>query len=162
MSVRPILLADLKHPAVLLATGFGIGLIRYAPGTWGSLPGVAAAWFTAALPWYWALCCWLLAAAAGVAICAAAQQRLGVCDHGGIVWDEIVGMWLALLWLPFEVLSVLLAFVLFRLLDILKPWPISWVDAQVSGGVGVVLDDVLAGGAAAALTLLALSIVVVI
>jgi phosphatidylglycerophosphatase A len=74
---------------------------------------------------------------------------LGVHDHGGIVWDEFVGFWIAMAALPVTWQSLILGFVLFRLFDILKPWPISWLDRRVSGGFGIMIDDVIAGIAAA-------------
>jgi phosphatidylglycerophosphatase A len=74
---------------------------------------------------------------------------MGVHDHGGIVWDEFVGFWIAMAALPITWQSVILGFVLFRVFDIFKPWPISWLDKRVSGGFGIMIDDVIAGLAAA-------------
>jgi phosphatidylglycerophosphatase A len=86
----------------------------------------------------------------GVYICGVASEKLGVHDHGGIVWDEFVGLWIAMICLPVSWLSIILGFGLFRFFDIVKPWPISWADKNVSGGLGIMLDDVFAGFAAAA------------
>lgn len=132
------------HPAHFLALGFGAGLARKGPGTWGTLVAfpvfLVLSWLPS--PLYWALVglAWL----AGVWLCAVAGQALGAHDHGSIVWDEIA----AFLWvLPFAGpawWSYLLAFGLFRLFDIWKPFPIAWLDARVGGGFGVMLDDILA------------------
>jgi len=90
-----------------------------------------------------------IAAVVGIAICGRAADQMGVHDHGGIVWDEFVGFWIAMAALPITWQSVVLGFVLFRVFDILKPWPISWLDKKVSGGFGIMIDDVIAGLAAA-------------
>lgn len=84
-------------------------------------------------------------AIAGVWICQQASLATGFHDHGGIVWDEIVGYLVAVFLIPFSWTALVLAFVLFRLFDIIKPWPISWVDKHVSGGFGIMIDDILAG-----------------
>ena len=81
----------------------------------------------------------------GVWICERVAQRLGVEDYGGIVWDEMVGYWIAVAWLPLEWYWLLAAFVLFRFFDIVKPWPISALDAHFHGGFGIMVDDVVAG-----------------
>jgi phosphatidylglycerophosphatase A len=92
----------------------------------------------------------LVSAVVGIYICGSAAKTLGVHDHGGIVWDEFVGFWIAMAALPVSWISLILGFMLFRLFDILKPWPISWLDKKVSGGFGIMIDDVIAGLAAAA------------
>jgi phosphatidylglycerophosphatase A len=136
----------IAHPAHFIALGFGSGLAPKAPGTFGSL---------AALPLYW-----LIAQATsnpvslaaiigsgfliGVWACAITGKNLGVADHGGIVWDEIVAMWLILALVPFGWAEWLAAFALFRFFDILKPWPIRQLDARLKNGLGVMLDDLLA------------------
>lgn len=137
----------LRNPVHLLAFGLGSGAARVAPGTWGSV---------AAIP-VWLLFFWLppaaywlvvaLAFVVGIWLCGRTADDLGVHDHGGIVWDEFVGMWIALgLLQPSATLpGVLFAFVLFRLFDVLKPWPISWFDRHLPGGLGIMFDDVLAG-----------------
>lgn len=136
----------LTDPILFLAFGFGSGLARKAPGTAGTL---------AAIPLYYLLMQFdslllysiftVLTLLAGIWICDLAAQRLGEHDYGGIVWDEIVGYLITLWLVPFSWTNVLLGFVLFRLFDIAKPWPIKWADRQVSGGLGIMLDDVLAG-----------------
>ena len=135
----------LTHPAYLLATWFGAGLLRPAPGTWGSLAALPCAWVivhfggtialaTATLVVF-ALGCW----AGGV------YERAGDgSDPGAVVIDEVVGQWLVLIAAPLEPLYYLAAFLLFRLCDITKPWPASWADAKVHGGLGIMLDDILA------------------
>jgi len=82
---------------------------------------------------------------AGVWICDAAAKKLGVHDFGGIVWDEIAGFLITMWWVPFSWYAVFLGFVFFRVFDILKPWPINWIDRKVDGGLGIMLDDVIAG-----------------
>ena len=95
-----------------------------------------------------------LAAGVGVYLCGFTARALGVHDHPAIVWDEFVGLWLTVLFVPPHWLNLTVGFFLFRLFDVLKPWPIGWCDRQVSGGLGVMLDDVLAGAAAALVLLL--------
>ncbi len=156
MSAPPIPLAALRDPFVFLATGFGAGLLRPAPGTWGSALALPFAWGLSLVPLAPRLALVLAAAAAGVWICGRAAERLGVADHGGIVWDEMVGVWFALALLPVDLASALLAFAFFRLFDIAKPWPVSWADREVGGGLGVMLDDLIAGVLAGLATFLAL------
>ena len=100
----------------------------------------------------------MLAAAVGVLICERAGETLGVKDHGGIVWDEMVGIWVTLVLLPFGWETVLLGFAAFRAFDIVKPWPVSWADREVGGGLGVMLDDLIAGVFAAATTFVLVSL----
>jgi phosphatidylglycerophosphatase A len=132
----------------LLAFGFGAGLAPKAPGTFGTLVGVLIYLPLAHLPFWWYLALTLLAILAGVGICGWSSRKLGVHDHPGIVWDEIAGYLVTMLWAPPGWAWVLAGFVLFRLFDILKPWPIGWFDRRVRGGFGIMLDDVLAGLAA--------------
>jgi len=134
----------ISHPANLFALGFGTGLSRYAPGTVGSLLGIPLFLVMPSSAWVYALV-WVALFVFGVWCCDASSKHLGVHDHGGIVWDEIVGMLIVLFAVPPTFLYLLLGFLLFRLFDILKPWPINWVDRQVHGGLGIMLDDVLAG-----------------
>ena len=132
-----------------LAFGLGSGLAKKAPGTWGTLVGLAFVPVLHMLPLWLAL---LLIAAAGVFgvwLCGRVASDLGVHDHGGIVWDEFVGIWITLIFLPNTWLWLLLGFVVFRVLDIAKPWPISVLDRNVGGGFGIMIDDILAGVIAA-------------
>lgn len=139
-----------------LAFGFGTGLAKKAPGTWGTLAGLAVMPLLYWLPLPLALLWIVLASVFGVWLCGLVAEDLGVPDHGGIVWDEMVGIWLTLIMLPNSLLWWVLGFVLFRILDIVKPWPISWLDRRVAGGLGIMLDDMLAG-VIAGLLLLALN-----
>ncbi|MFT5888368.1 MAG: phosphatidylglycerophosphatase A [Zhongshania sp.] len=135
----------LKNPIHLLSVGFGSGLAKKAPGTFGTL---------AALPFWYALqflspvyyiVVLIAAFALGVYLCGATAKALGVHDHGGIVWDEFVGLWIALFMVPMNIYWIALGFALFRLFDIWKPWPIRVLDAKVHGGFGIMIDDVVAG-----------------
>ena len=137
--------ALLRDPACALALGFGTGLAPRAPGTCGALLGLPLAAALAPLPVAMAVLVLGVLSALGVWCCARAGQRLGVADHPAIVWDEVVGQALALLAVPFGWWQYLLGFALFRLFDILKPWPVGAIDRQVGGGLGVMLDDLAAG-----------------
>ncbi|MCF6253907.1 MAG: phosphatidylglycerophosphatase A [Thiomicrorhabdus sp.] len=135
----------LKSPFLMLGFGFGSGLAKKAPGTVGTLLGLVL--FIPILLWSESVA-WLVLLAGtlfGSLICGRASEQLGVHDHGGIVWDEFVGIWMVLLLLPEQnVLFWVFAFITFRLFDIWKPWPIRWIDQKVHGGFGIMLDDVLA------------------
>jgi phosphatidylglycerophosphatase A len=134
----------LTTPAGWLAFGFGSGLSPFAPGTMGTLMAIPFAIVLKQLsqPWYWLML--LVTFALGVWVCGHVSRRLGVHDHGGIVWDEMVGYWLAIALVPLQWPWLLAAFVLFRIFDIFKPWPIDQLDQKVSGGFGIMIDDVLA------------------
>ena len=134
-----------RNPWHFLAFGLGSGAMPKAPGTWGTL---AALPFGIALQFVSPLLAALLilvAAVFGIWLCERVSRDLGVHDHGGIVWDEFVGLWITLWLTPAHWLVWLAAFALFRLIDISKPWPISWCDKHVHGGWGIMLDDLLAG-----------------
>jgi len=138
----------LTNPVHFLALGFGSGLIRPAPGTWGTL---------ASIPVYFALLTilpnglvsyglMLLATfLVGIYVCAQAAKDVGVHDHGAIVWDEFVGYFITMTLVDSTWQNVLIGFVLFRIFDIVKPWPIKLLDKHVHGGFGIMIDDVLAG-----------------
>ncbi len=133
-----------------LAFGGGAGLSPFAPGTAGTLVAIPiylaiAAW---PLPFYLGFVAAL--ALVGIVVCGRTARDLGVPDHPGIVLDEIAGFLLAMSALPASVGWIAAAFVVFRLLDIFKPWPISSADRRVKGGTGVMLDDLLAGAMACA------------
>jgi phosphatidylglycerophosphatase A len=144
----------LRDPVHFLALGFGAGLAPFAPGTAGSLVAVLPAWLTAAwpLPLRFGLVAVLFAA--GIWICGESARRLGVHDHPGIVFDEVVGFLAVCLAAPVNATGLLAAFVLFRCFDVLKPWPIRDVDHSLRGGVGIMLDDLMAAGYGAACILL--------
>jgi len=136
----------LRTPSGVLAFGFGSGLSRFAPGTVGTAAGMIL-WLPAAgLAPPVALALIGAAFVLGVAVCRRASHALGVHDHGGIVWDEFVGIWLVLAFMPLSWGAWLAAFVAFRAFDILKPWPIGWLDKRVTGGLGIMIDDVVAAG----------------
>ena len=135
----------LRSPVLLLAFGFGSGLSPKAPGTAGTLLAVAIYLVLPDMHWLVYLSLLLVAAAAGVWICDRSARLLGVHDHPGIVWDEFVGYWITMFMAPAGWEWVVVGFILFRLLDILKPWPVKWADEKVQGGLGIMLDDVLAG-----------------
>lgn len=143
--LSPTFAVLLKDPVLLLAFGFGSGLSPKAPGTAGSLVALLCMPLLTMLPgWcYWLLL--LLAFWVGTAICSYANRHLGGHDHQGIVWDEFVGLWLALASVPAVWSWWLTGFLLFRCFDILKPWPIGLVDKKVAGGFGIMVDDLLAG-----------------
>ncbi|MCK0165022.1 phosphatidylglycerophosphatase A [Marinobacter sp. S6332] len=147
----------LKNPVHLLAFGFGSGAAPRAPGTWGSLAAIPLWYGFAWLPpiAYWAIVA--LAFVLGVWLCGKTASDLKVHDHGGIVWDEFVGMWIALGLFPDQIYGVLSAFLVFRFFDVLKPWPINWLDERLPGGLGIMVDDVVAG-VMALLCLLAIDI----
>jgi phosphatidylglycerophosphatase A len=143
-AVRPTW-RHLREPVHLLALGFGTGLAPVAPGTFGSVVGLAFALGLAPLGLGWRLAAALLAVLAGIWICGESARRLGVHDHPAIVWDEVAGMMIAMLAAPAAWWGAPLAFALFRLFDIAKPWPIREIDHGMRGGAGIILDDVLAG-----------------
>lgn len=128
-----------------MAFGFGSGFSPKAPGTAGTLAAIPFALLLAQLPLLMHGVVLLLAVIAGVYCCGRTAHDLGVHDHGSIVWDEFVGYWLAVALLPKTVLWLVAGFVVFRVLDIWKPWPISIADRSLKGGLGVMLDDVIAG-----------------
>lgn len=145
---------QLRNPIHLLALGFGSGLLKPAPGTWGTLASVplflvllniaptgSAAYFAfVAVSFLF-----------GVYICGKTASDVGVHDHSAIVWDEFVGFWITMAIVAPNWLNIVLGFLLFRLFDILKPWPIKVLDKSVHGGFGIMIDDVLAGIFAGAL-----------
>lgn len=143
--VRPTFGQLLRDPVLLLAFGFGSGLSPKAPGTAGSLLAILAFPLLALLPLPWYLLVLAVTIVGGTWICGRAARTLGVHDHGGIVLDEIAGVWLAMATFPATWPWMVAGFVLFRLFDIVKPWPISVLDRRVHGGLGIMVDDLLAG-----------------
>jgi len=136
---------DLKNPVHLLAFGFGSGLAPVAPGTFGTLAAVPLYLTMARLPLAAYLAVLAVVILAGIWICGRTSRDLGVHDHGGIVWDEFAGFLVTMTAAPAGWPWVVAGFLLFRLFDILKPWPIGWLDRRVKGGLGIMLDDLLAG-----------------
>ena len=151
MSTPPRFTQLLRRPSLLLAFGFGAGLAPRAPGTFGSLLGVLLWWPLASLSWQWYLVVLTTACVLGIWLCGTSTRQLGVHDHPGIVWDEIVGVWVTFFSIPLEIAWIVLGFALFRLLDIVKPWPIRLLDQRLRGGLGIMADDLLAGLLALAL-----------
>lgn len=135
----------LKNPVHALGLGLGSGLAPVAPGTFGTLAAIPFYLLLSglSLPLYIAVL--VICAVVGVWICGQTADALGVHDHPAIVWDEFVGLWITMIAAPAGWVPLVLGFAYFRLFDVLKPWPISWLDKQVSGGLGIMVDDVLAG-----------------
>jgi phosphatidylglycerophosphatase A len=140
--------AVLAHPAGWIASGFGSGLIPFAPGTAGSAAALLPWLLLRELPMAWVLVAIGLAFLLGIWASNIVIDRLGISDPGVIVWDEFVGQWITLLPLmlwPAHWSWIFAGFLIFRVFDVVKPWPCSWADRRVKGGFGVMLDDVLAG-----------------
>lgn len=138
---------NLKHPVHLLAAGFGSGLSPKAPGTVGTL---------AAIPFFLLFYHFLndqqylimlgLTFLLGIYLCGKTAKDIGVHDHGGIVFDEFVGLWITYAFLPnTHWLWLLIGFACFRFFDIVKPFPIGLIDKRIKGGFGIMIDDVIAG-----------------
>jgi phosphatidylglycerophosphatase A len=140
----------LRHPLDFLALGFGSGLVPRAPGTAGTVAAIPLYLVLQSLTWQVYLPLVAVLFLVGIPICAHAARRLGVHDHPGIVWDEIVGYLVTMAFAPPGWMWIFAGFVLFRFFDVLKPWPIRWFDRRVGGGFGIMMDDLLAGIAAAA------------
>lgn len=134
-----------KNPVHLLAFGLGSGAAPVAPGTFGTIAAIPLYLLVQPLGPLNYLLLVLVLFFVGVWLCDRTSRDLGVHDHGGIVWDEWVGLLVTLWMAPHGWYWLLAGFVLFRIFDILKPWPIGWLDRQVSGGLGIMLDDLVAG-----------------
>ncbi len=143
---KPATRTDLFSGVVpFLGMGFGSGLLPKAPGTFGTVVAVPlAAWAALAGPEIYGLLT-VGVVILGVPICGETARRLGTPDHQAIVWDEMAGFMVTMWFVPMTWEHVLVGFVLFRLFDILKPWPIRWIDQHLQGGFGIMMDDVLAG-----------------
>ncbi len=136
---------NLANPIHLLAFGFGSGVVPKAPGTWGTLVAVPIFLLMQDLSLSVYLGLVVVITALGIWLCDVTAKDLGVHDHPGIVWDEIAGYLITMIAAPSGWLWWVIGFVLFRLFDILKPWPIRAIDKGIDGGLGIMLDDVLAG-----------------
>lgn len=132
------------RPVEFLAFGFGAGLLPLVPGTFGTLMAIPFYLLFKGLSWQIYLAVVVITFVIGVWICDVTEKRIGIADYRGIVWDEMVGYWCAMFLAPNGWQWILLGFVLFRLFDIVKPWPINWVNNHVHGGFGIMIDDVLA------------------
>ncbi len=144
MSDHSISLSYLKNPVHLLSLGFGTGYMPKLPGTAGTLVGVIIYLPLQSLDWIYYLAIVVALFLLGVWICESTATALGVHDHSAIVWDEIVGYLFTMLAAPAGWVWIVLGFCLFRLFDIWKPWPISLLDKSVHGGIGIMLDDIVA------------------
>ncbi|MDM7859780.1 phosphatidylglycerophosphatase A [Alteromonas sp. ASW11-36] len=147
---------SLANPYHFLGLGFGSGLIPFMPGTMGSLAAMPLLLLMLPLAAEFYVLITLLSIAIGVVICERTARDLGVHDHGSIVWDEVAGMLVTFLLVPISITSLVLGFLLFRIFDIWKPWPISFLDKHVHGGLGIMLDDIVAGLMACAVLHIAL------
>jgi phosphatidylglycerophosphatase A len=137
--------ADMRKPTHLLAFGFGSGLLPKAPGTFGTLAAIPIYLLIQPLSLWLYLLLVISGFLLGIWLCDQTSKDLGVHDHSGIVWDEIIGYLLAMAFVPLGIWWIVIGFGLFRLFDILKPWPIGWLDKRVGGGLGIMLDDMVAG-----------------
>ncbi len=135
----------LRNPIHFVAFGFGSGCSPIAPGTIGTLVAVPLYLLIQDLSLIAYAVMLVLTFSLGVWLCANTSQALGVHDHGGIVWDEFVGYWITMFAAPSPWYWCVIGFLLFRIFDIWKPFPISWLDKKVHGGLGIMIDDVLAG-----------------
>jgi len=138
----------MRDPIHWLAFGFGSGCSPFAPGTFGTLAAIPVFLLLDLTPLWLYLFITVIMFIIGIWLCDVTTKKLGVHDHSGIVWDEIVGYLVTMIAAPKGWLWIVIGFVLFRFFDILKPWPISVADKRISGGFGIMVDDVLAGIAA--------------
>jgi phosphatidylglycerophosphatase A len=135
----------LRNPMQFLAFGFGSGLSPKAPGTAGTLVAVPIYLLIADLSLLHYTLFIAVTSLLGVWICGVASRQLKVHDHPGIVWDEFVGYWITMWAVPADWTWIIAGFVAFRVFDIVKPWPVSVLDRRVGGGLGIMVDDMLAG-----------------
>ncbi|MFK7886670.1 MAG: phosphatidylglycerophosphatase A [Gammaproteobacteria bacterium] len=143
--MKPVRAAQLKDPVLFLAFGFGSGLAPKAPGTAGTIVAVPLVAMAATLgrPAFFVITA--LITLVGIWLCGEAARRIDAHDHPGIVWDEFAGLFVTFIAVVPTVPELILGFVLFRLFDIWKPWPIRELDHSIPGGLGIMLDDVIAG-----------------
>ncbi len=143
--MKPLTKKTFTHPAYFCAMGFGSGLSRWMPGTMGSLVAIPIYLFYSQFGTFSELGIILLGLGFGIWLCDWVAKDMAIKDPGSIVWDEFVGMWITLFMLPAGWYWLIVAFALFRFFDIVKPWPVSWLDKHLAGGFGIMLDDVAAG-----------------
>lgn len=136
---------SLRNPVHFCALGFGSGLVPLMPGTFGSLAGLPLVLFCALFGDAFYSVITLFACVAGVYLCGKTAEDMGVHDHGSIVWDEVAGILITFLFVPLSLWTLSAGFLLFRVFDILKPWPIGPIDKTLHGGTGIMLDDIIAG-----------------
>lgn len=135
----------LTNPVHFLAFGFGSGLAPFAPGTFGTLMAIPLYLLMLKLSLVTYLIVIALVCLSGIWLCDKSSKLLGVHDHGGIVWDEFAGFFITMIAAPAGWIWIAIGFLLFRLFDIWKPWPISILDKKVEGGLGIMIDDIVAG-----------------
>ncbi len=133
-----------RDPVYFIAFGFGSGLSPIAPGTFGTVAAIPVYLLLTIFSWPIYVISTIVAFILGVVVSDIVTRELGEQDYKGIVWDEVVGFLLTMMLAPKGLFWIILGFILFRLFDIWKPWPIRWVDRHVHGGLGVMLDDVIA------------------
>lgn len=131
--------------AEIISTWFWVGKIPWAPGTWGTLATLPVVYALSMVGPILYMAVTIIAIFVGVFAADLYENSLGEHDSSEIVIDEVVGLLISLTWLPMTAQSLILGFVLFRFFDILKPFPISWLDRKIKGGLGVMLDDIAAG-----------------
>jgi phosphatidylglycerophosphatase A len=135
----------ISNPILFLAFGFGSGLAKKAPGTCGTVAAIPMYYLFIQFNNIWIYSLWtIIVTVVGVWFCDVATKKLDEHDFGGIVWDEVAGYLITMWFVPYSWQAVVLGFVLFRVFDILKPQPIKWLDQHVHGGLGIMLDDVIA------------------
>lgn len=144
-TTRPACKGIIRDPVHWLAFGFGSGCSPWAPGTFGTLAAIPVYLLLKDTPLWLYLFITALMFIIGIWLCEKTTKKLGVHDHSGIVWDEIVGYLVTMVAAPQGWLWIIIGFVLFRIFDILKPWPISIADRRIGGGFGIMVDDVIAG-----------------
>ena len=144
-SKKIIPVSFLKNPVHFISLGFGSGLMPKAPGTFGTLAAIPVYLLLTNLSFTWYLFATLLVTLLGIAACQYTSDKLNVHDHPGIVIDEIAGYLITMIAAPLNPVWIFTGFILFRIFDILKPWPISWLDKKIQGGLGIMLDDIVAG-----------------
>lgn len=135
-----------RDPWQFIAFGLGSGAMPVAPGTFGTLMAMPFYVMLAQLTWKLYLLIVGCSFIAACVLCEIASRQIGEHDHSGMVIDEVVGYWLTMTAIPFGWKWMLAGFILFRIFDIIKPWPISYCDKNIKGGFGIMFDDALAAG----------------
>lgn len=136
---------SLLNPVHFLALGFGSGLAPFMPGTFGTVAAIPVFLLLCSLSITWYLLATVVVCVVGIWLCEKTANDMQTHDHPAIVWDEVAGFLITMIAVPVNWTTVVAGFVLFRVFDILKPWPISVLDQRVSGGLGIMVDDIVAG-----------------
>lgn len=144
-TAQPVPRSVWEKPSHFIAFGFGSGAVPFAPGTFGTLMAIPFYLVLQSLSLSMYLFLVILITIASMWLCDKVSKEINVHDHSGMCLDEIVGFLVTMIGAPHGFIWIVLGFALFRLFDIWKPWPIRYVDEQVKGGIGVILDDVIAG-----------------